>query len=289
MAERRGATFSRRALDVMGSILTTLLVFGATPAVLLTVVGDPLGNGMGHQWSQLARLLLAALALVAWVAWAVCSTQLARAVVEQVRSGHVGAPAGAALTDKVAARIAAGVLSLLAIWTPLALSTGAGATGPHGAVTVGAVTVEREAPAATPSSPAPSTSPGTPATAPGTYVVRPGDSLWSVAAARLGDGDDWPAIAALNLGRTMPDGLQFVDPNSIHAGWTLQMPDQPEAVTSDAEVSPVGPPATPAASPAPSTLELPRLELPRRRWIPVYRAPPTFPVPKAAQTCPSAM
>ena len=174
MAERRGATFSRRALDVMGSILTTLLVFGATPAVLLTVVGDPLGNGMGHQWSLVARLLLAALALVAWVAWAVCCTQLARAVVEQVRSGHVGAPAGAALTDKVAARIAAGVFSLLAIWTPLALSTGAGATGPHGAVTVGAVTVEREAPAATPSSPAPSTSPGDPGHGAGHLRRAPG-------------------------------------------------------------------------------------------------------------------
>ncbi len=251
----------------MGSILTTLLVFGATPAVLLTVVGDPLGNGMGHQWSLVARLLLAALALVAWVAWAVCCTQLARAVVEQVRSGHVGAPAGAALTDKVAARIAAGVLSLLAIWTPLAMSTGAGATGPHGAVTVGAVTVEREAPAATPSSPAPSASPGTPATAPATYVVRPGDSLWSIAAARLGDGDDWPAIAALNLGRTMADGLQFVDPNRIHAGWTLLMPDQPEAVTSDVEMTPVGAAAPLPASPAPM-LGPPRMELPKR-WIPV--------------------
>ena len=63
-----------------------------------------------------------------------------------------------------------------------------------------------------------------PATA-ATYIVRPGDSLWSIAEAQLGDGDDWPAIAALNLGRTMPDGLTFVDPSRIYAGWTLQMPD----------------------------------------------------------------
>ena len=148
MADRGGATFSRRALDVTGSILTALLVFCATPAVLVTVVGDPLGGGMGHQWGQEARLLLAALALVAWIAWAVCCTQLARAVVEQVRRGHVGTPAGAALTDRVAARIAAGVLALVAFGAPLSLSAGAGASGPHGTVTV-----ERAAPTAS-SSPA---------------------------------------------------------------------------------------------------------------------------------------
>ena len=156
----------------MGSILTTLLVFGATPAVLLTVVGDPLGDGMGHQWSLEARLLLAALALVAWVAWAVCCTQLARAVVEQVRSGHVGTPAGAVLTDRVAARIAAGVLSLVAFGAPLALSTGAGASGPHGAVTVG--TGCAQPPAARPRRRRLPPSPGTPATASGHLRRAPG-------------------------------------------------------------------------------------------------------------------
>ena len=232
MAERRGIPFSRRALDVTGSILTTLLVFGATPAVLLSVVGDPLGGGMGHQWSHGVRLLLSALALVAWVAWAVCCTQLARAVVEQVRRGHVGTPAGAVLTDRVAARIAAGVLSLVAFGAPLTLSSGAGAAGPPRTLTV-----ERDAPTASPAlASAPSVATGTPATSPGSYVVRPGDSLWSIAAALLGDGDDWPAIAALNLGRTMADGLRFVDPNTILAGWTLLMPDQGPPVARDTDL-----------------------------------------------------
>ncbi len=59
-----------------------------------------------------------------------------------------------------------------------------------------------------------------------TYVVRPGDSLWSIAETQLGDGGDWPAIAALNLGRTMPDGLRFMDPGLIQAGWTLNLPGE---------------------------------------------------------------
>jgi len=230
---------------VTGSILTTLLVFGATPAVLLSVVGDPLGGGMGHQWSHVVRLLVAALALVAWVAWAVCCTQLARAVVQQVRRGEVGTPAGAVLTDRVAARIAAGVLSLVAFGAPLTLSSGAGASGLQRTVTVG-----RDAPTASPAlAAAPSAATGTPATGPDSYVVRPGDSLWSIAAALLGDGDDWPAIAALNLGRTMGDGLQFVDPNTIQAGWTLLMPDQEAPVAPGSDLRAVRVVPRPAPGP----------------------------------------
>jgi DNA-binding SARP family transcriptional activator len=252
---------SRRALDVTGSVFTTLLVFGATPAVLLSVVGDPLAGGMGHQWSPGARLGLAVLVLVAWVAWAVCCTQLARAVVEQVRRGHAGTPAGAVLTDRVAARMAAGVLALAAFGAPLTLGAGAGASGSPRAVTVG-----RDAPTA---APAPRSAPAAvlaaPATSPESYVVRPGDSLWSIAAALLGDGDDWPAIAALNLGRTMGDGLQFVDPNTIHAGWTLLMPDQGPPV---APVTPDTPFGTGRAAPRPAS-PLPAATELESRWLPV--------------------
>jgi DNA-binding SARP family transcriptional activator len=266
MADREGVTLSRRLLDVTGSILTTLLVFGATPAVLLVVVGDPLGDGLGHQWSTGMRLLLAALAVVAWVAWAMCCTQLVRAVVEQVRSGHVGAPTGAVLTDRVAARIAAGVLTLLAFGAPLTLSAGAGAAGPRGVV---AITMEATT-ASPAASPLPSTAASAPATTSGSYVVLPGDSLWSIAATQLGDGDDWPAIAALNLGRTMADGLQFVDPNSIRAGWTLEMPDQGATVSPDADVVvPVAAPLAAASAPTPPSAvpSVPATDL-ARPWLP---------------------
>ncbi len=56
------------------------------------------------------------------------------------------------------------------------------------------------------------------------YTVVPNDTLWSIAGSQLGDPTDWPAIAALNLGRTMDDGRHFVDPNLIYPGWVLQLP-----------------------------------------------------------------
>ncbi len=229
-----------------GSLLTALVVFAATPTVLIVVVGSPLGQGLGHQWGHGARIALTALTALAWLAWAACCTQLTRSVVEQVRRGQVSAPTGA-LAERIAARIAGGVLSLIALAAPLTLTSGAGAAGLQG----GAPAARAEVPTETSSAmPEVSTSlDAVPASAP--YIVRPGDSLWSIAEAQLGDGDDWPAIAALNLGRTMPDGLTFVDPSRIYAGWTLEMPDLAPAVASPMATASVAPQGDDIVSPIP--------------------------------------
>ncbi|HVA08880.1 MAG TPA: hypothetical protein VNG12_19265, partial [Acidimicrobiales bacterium] len=101
-----------RLLSIAGAVLTAVLVFGATPAVLLILVGDPLGHGLGHAWAQWARITMASLTGVAWVAWAACGVQLARGVITHIRRGHVGLPAGAALSERLAARIAAGIFAM---------------------------------------------------------------------------------------------------------------------------------------------------------------------------------
>ncbi len=223
----------------MGSLLTALLIFAAIPAVLVTVVGYPLGDGLGHQWGGGARVAFAGLTLVAWVAWLACCAQLTRSVVAQVRRGHVTPSVGAVLTERVAARIAAGVLSLIAVAAPLFVASEAGAsstgvTGPT--IGIGAPRTSRTL--ATPATevlpPVASTATaegGRPASSlqsarSTVYMVRPGDSLWSIAETQLGDGGDWPALAALNLGRTMSDGLRFVDPGLIQVGWTLDLPKE---------------------------------------------------------------
>ncbi len=54
--------------------------------------------------------------------------------------------------------------------------------------------------------------------------MRPGETLWSIAETRSGDGADWTSIAALNLGLDMADGARFVDPDHIRAGWHLRLP-----------------------------------------------------------------
>jgi DNA-binding SARP family transcriptional activator len=254
---------------VAGSLATALLVFAATPTVLLTLVGNPLAGGLGHQWSEEGRAVLAGLVVVAWVAWGACCLQLTRSVVRQVRRGHVGSSAGAGLGDRVAARIAAGVLSLAALTAPVALTSGAGATGDGGGSAVAQANAPAVNPPAVASTLSTAATASTLSTAATTYVVRPGDSLWSIAAAQLGDGDDWPAIAALNLGRAMPDGMRFVDPNRIYAGWSLQMPGLRTPV---AEVTMVVPahPAAPLRAPTPEGLPV---GVPERPLVPVSLHP----------------
>ena len=213
--DRRRARRPSKVLDVVGAAVAALLAFTAVPAVLVLVVGNPLSDGLGHAWHPVARDALCALVLAAWVAWVACCAQLVRTVVEHVHHGDVGPLGNASVVDRIAARIAVGVLALTGVGAPLALPSGAGATvaapQPAGMV-VTAQTL----------STVPHTPPLSPDTA--TYAVRPGDTLWTIADVQRADGADWMALAALNLGREMGGGTRFVDPDHVRAGWSLVLP-----------------------------------------------------------------
>lgn len=58
------------------------------------------------------------------------------------------------------------------------------------------------------------------------YVVRPGDSLWSIAEAKLGDPYRWTDIWKLNRGREVDDGERLERPGFIRPGWTLVLPGE---------------------------------------------------------------
>jgi nucleoid-associated protein YgaU len=54
-------------------------------------------------------------------------------------------------------------------------------------------------------------------------VVKPGDSLWLLAERYLGDPLRWQDIYELNSG-PLPGGGTLRDPNLIHPGWRLLLP-----------------------------------------------------------------
>jgi DNA-binding SARP family transcriptional activator len=211
-APRHG--WSRRILDIVGAACAALLAFTAVPVVLVVIVGNPLAGGLGRDWRPLPHAALCVLVLAAWVAWAACCAQLLRAVVSHVRRGEVRMRQGSSVLDRLAARIAFGVLALTSFGAPLSLAAVAGASapaihGPHSSVTA---PLPRETTAAPVKASA------------ATYAVQPGDTLWSIAAEVLGDGADWTSLATLNLGRDVGGGARFVDPDQIRAGWRLQLP-----------------------------------------------------------------
>jgi DNA-binding SARP family transcriptional activator len=224
---RRGRP--RRFLDVAGAAVAALLAFSAVPAVLVGIVGNPLAGGLGHAWRPLPRDALCLLVLAAWVAWAACCAQLLRAVATDVRRGEVGTRRGTSVLDRVAARIAFGVLALTTLGGPLSLVSGAGASTPAGS-----------GPGASLAAAVPAGTSMVPASVPApTYSVRPGDTLWRIADGILGDGADWTSLAALNLGRDFGDGTRFVDPDRLRAGWRLRLPVDSHPTT-DGETARVG-------------------------------------------------
>jgi LysM repeat protein len=56
------------------------------------------------------------------------------------------------------------------------------------------------------------------------YMVEPGDTLWDIAAERLGDPHRYPEIVDLNLGVPQPDGGMLTDADVIEPGWRLALP-----------------------------------------------------------------
>jgi DNA-binding SARP family transcriptional activator len=221
--------WSQRILDVVAATCAALLAFGAVPAVLVLVVGNPLTGGLGHTWRPLPRDALCLLVVAAWVAWAACCVQLARAVVADVRNGATGIHRGSSVLDRLAARIAFGILALTSFGTTLTLAGGAGASVPATNEPTSSITAPLRV-HATGASPTTLDS--------RVYAVRPGDTLWRIADDVLGDGGDWTSLAALNLGRDVGHGGRFVDPDQLRAGWQLRLPA--DAGRSDEEMRPGG-------------------------------------------------
>ncbi|MEU4898536.1 LysM peptidoglycan-binding domain-containing protein [Streptomyces sp. NPDC044780] len=208
--------------------LASLLVLAAAVAglpVLLAQVTTVLWDS-GHD--DLAHLLdrqdtggafLLALVGIAWIAWAHFAFCVFAEIPAQLRGRSSRRARRLNISRHAAATLISSILVLLPTSTALATPSTAVAA-PTAEPTPGTPTAADRHQAPTPTADRSNEQ--------RTYTVRearPAESLWSIAEAKLGDGERWRQIAALNQGRTMADGTRFDADAFLQPGWTLLLPD----------------------------------------------------------------
>jgi len=220
----------RRLGELLTAVVTAVLVFAAVPTCLVVAVGDPLPLRWHHSTIVSATGLFDLLAIVAWVAWLACAWPLLRSVAHRVRQRDGAVVAGARLPERLAARIAAGILFFFpsaGLLSGVAAASGARTT-PVAVVAAAsprlAASADRFVRPAPPAPVRPVAAGGAPL-ATTLYTVVAGDSLWSIAEHFYDSGHEWEAIAAANFDRLMPDGQRLLDPSLILPGWVLVLPD----------------------------------------------------------------
>ncbi|TKG60938.1 BTAD domain-containing putative transcriptional regulator [Prauserella endophytica] len=281
---RTARLLSRALRGLLAALLLAALIAGL-PAGLILGVGWPLPDHLPSQ-DEIGSVLMApmsssflldTLACLAWLLWLVFVIDVAACAAEVARGARW--PQLRRHTGPVR-RVAAVLVGALLIAGLGRTATAAPAAPADTARPVGHAPVVATAPAAT--TPVTNEPPSPLPAEPGTERVRPPeggvhDSLWRVAQRCLGDGDRWPEIWALNQGSSQPGGRVLTNPNLIHPGDTLRLPNTSPPPVPPAPPQPPDPesthpaPATEPAPAAPSTTTPP---------------PPSGPAPSAAHPTP---
>jgi nucleoid-associated protein YgaU len=239
-----GRSWPDRATGLLSLLVILVLVVGL-PAALIALRGNPLpeaGADLDALLETLTRpddgsLFLAALTWIAWLGWASFTLSVAVEAVSQVRG--LPSPRLPALGPQQRAASSLVAAAMLLFTLPLLPASPALAAGPA-PMPVSADATLTPGPAAGGPGPAPPgpAAAGSPVAAaaptpPLTYTAQPGDSLWQIAADRLGDGARYTEIAQLNYGRVQPDGQALTAAHWLRPGWQLTMPGDATALPTD--------------------------------------------------------
>lgn len=195
----------RRLISLL-ELCLSMLVLAGLPVGLLLTLGPPRFSVLSTQPNALDVVTL-----IVWLAWSWCILGIIWGVGGRVRRRDTSVSLNAHRLERLTATLAGAVLALTASFSaPLSA----------------APLLDR-----TPSTPivADLTSPFlasdvSPPSQSSTYLVQSGDCLWTISEALYGDGDLWPMLAKMNLGKPMSDGRVFLDPSLIMPGWILEIP-----------------------------------------------------------------
>lgn len=224
-----------------GALAIAAALLGGVPYLLVRFVGWPL-SGYLPGWPELrvfltspltTQAIIKGLACVVWLVWLLFALSLAAEMAAVIRGGHAPRlPVAEPLQAFTAALVSAVTLSttpappvatvpLHTVLAPAASIPAAVAPADPALATAGPAL----ALAAGDGRPAVTSWRGRPR--PRIYRVVEGDSLWDIAARRLGNGERWREIYALNRGKPQPGGGALTDPSLIYPGWVLLLPAPP--------------------------------------------------------------
>src|ERR1039458_6632534 len=219
---KKGSTVAKRTdhtraqlAEGLGALFVIVIGLFGIPLALARVSGWPLPHHLptttqlhsaaGSQFPD--DFWPKALATIAWIAWAYFLFSLVSGTIDVIRFRHRGTWRRAAGKSSMAALVAA-----VFVLASIRGSIGADRSTPAMAA------VAKVAPAT-------DTTASSSRAMTLTYTVLPGDSLYGVALTHYGDGEQWHAIYASNVGVRQPDGRALDPTNWIYPGWKLTLPD----------------------------------------------------------------
>ncbi|MCK0116995.1 LysM peptidoglycan-binding domain-containing protein [Isoptericola sp. S6320L] len=222
----------RRRLLGLAALVAILAIIIGLPAVLFAVGANPFADGVS--WGDLTRpddgsLALAAIKVIAWIAWGALTISLLVEIVARVRGIRPPRMPGLALPQGWAQGLVGAAVALFAAAGPTAAVSPPASAAPLAAVEPGvaAADVDHAATDGAARSQEQTEQRDAPETV--AYTVQPNDSLWSIAEQRLGDGNRFTELVALNAD-LLGGKADFLKP-----GWVLTLPASPEPPAAPAD------------------------------------------------------
>ena len=214
---------ARARLTGLAAALALIGMVVGIPVVLLAIGANPIPDTLPTLDEVVTALttrddgtlFLAVITLIAWAAWAFIAAAILLEVLARLRGLHAPTLPGLSVPQS-GARALIGAAALLFAAAPLATPAPASATTISATATAPAVATAGQHPLHAQAAPvmAPAAAPAASSPAAATHTVTQGESLWSIARDRLGDGDRYREIYALNK-TTIGDKPSFLSTGTV--------------------------------------------------------------------------
>lgn len=211
-----------RWVKAIAALVALMALTLGVPALLLIFAGSPWPAETELNGPLSDQALIKLVSIAVWILWAQTLWCVVAEAVAVARAQSTFSVPGTFGMQQQLARVLIGAVVAAVVAIPNLPLSPIAAT-PHSPVDpMPSKTTSNTEPEVPASQPSPAAVPIDAETT--TVTVQRGDSLWSIAAEHLGDGERWSEIGRANEGRTMGDGRTFHASAVIRPGWELMVP-----------------------------------------------------------------